>query len=352
MVVGATLVVARQGTPSPAKGGTGRDKPVPYGRVQEQSTSGPSAQKRSYANDIVWRVPFRDRAAGDAESAWLHLILMIEVQGTVDHLMALRVRNYVDNHHMELWRGRRFGATDRLAPVLPIVIYTGKTRWTAARRVIDLVTPSASRHAEPDLTSRTNELFAGDGYLTLDTMRVAVDDLPRDNAAALLAGICNPTMERLPEDAAQLRVLLDDPELRPLLEIVLLWADRTAQRSMNFDLGADDMAVVDRLHESGELEDYFAARRRAYQEQFRAEGVEQGIERGIERGLAAERDLLRRQAARKFDPRTAERLAELLADIASSEGLAGVGDLIIDCATGEELIAHLRDGAPDCLRTG
>ena len=53
-------------------------------RVQEQSTSGPSVRKRSYANDIVWRVPFRDRAAGDAESAWLHLILMIEVQGTVD----------------------------------------------------------------------------------------------------------------------------------------------------------------------------------------------------------------------------------------------------------------------------
>ena len=126
-------------------------------------------RKRSYANDIVWRVPFRDRAAGDAESAWLHLILMIEVQGTVDHLMALRLRNYVDNHHMELWRGRRFGATDRLAPVLPIVIYTGKTRWTAARRVIDLVTPSAARQAEPDLTSWTNELFAGDGYLTLDT---------------------------------------------------------------------------------------------------------------------------------------------------------------------------------------
>ena len=315
-------------------------------RVQEQSTSGPSARKRSYANDIVWRVPFRDPPTGEAESGWLHLILMIEVQGTVDHLMALRVRNYVDNHHMELWRGKRFGDRDRLAPVLPIVIYTGRTRWTAAQRVIDLVTPSASRQAEPDLTSRTNELFTGDGYLTLDTLRVAVNDLPRDNAAALLAGICNPTIERLAEDAARLRLLLDDPELRPLLEIVLLWAQRTAEL-MNFDLGADDMAVVDRLHESGEWEDYIAARGRAYQQQYRAEGVEQGIEQGIEQGLAAERDLLRRQAARKFDPRTAERLAERLADIVSSEDLASVGDLIIDCTTGEELIARLRDGSPD-----
>ncbi|MDE0422004.1 MAG: Rpn family recombination-promoting nuclease/putative transposase [Gammaproteobacteria bacterium] len=318
-------------------------------RVQEQSTSGPSARKRSYANDIVWRVPFRDRPAGESESGWLHLILMIEVQGTVDHLMALRVRNYVDNHHMELWRGTRFGTRDRLAPVLPIVIYTGKTRWTAARRVIDLVTPSAPLQAEPDLTSRTSELITGDGYLTLNTLRVAVNDLPRDNAAALLAGICNPTIESLPVDAAKLRKLLGDPDLRPLLEIVLLWAQRTAQL-MNFNLGADDMAVVDRLHESGELEDYLAARGRAYQQKYRAEGIEQGIERGIEQGieqgLAAERDLLRRQAARKFDPRTAERLADLLADIADSEGLAAVGDLIIDCAAGEELIARLRDSSP------
>ena len=115
---------------------------------------------------------------------------------------------------------------------------------------------------------------------------------------------------------------------------------------MNFDLGADDMAVVDRLHESGELEDYLAARGRAEREKYRAEGIEQGIERGIEQGRAAERDLLRRQAARKFDSPTAERLAALLADIASSERLAGVGDLIIDCTTGKELIARLRGDSP------
>ena len=166
-------------------------------RVQEQSTAGPASGKRSFANDLVWRVPLRHRSEDDGESAWLHLVLMIEVQGDVDHLMAHRIRNYVDNHHMELWRGRRFGAGDRLAPVLPIMIYTGATRWTAARRVIDLVTPTSSTVAEPEMSSRTNDLFAGDGYLTLDTLRVAADDLRHDNAAALLAGLCNPTLQRI-----------------------------------------------------------------------------------------------------------------------------------------------------------
>ena len=161
-------------------------------RVQEQSTTGRAGDKRSYANDIVWRVPFRGRPADGGERAWLHLVLMIEVQGEVDHLMALRVRNYVDNHHMELWRGRRFGAVDRLAPVLPIVIYTGPSRWTAALWVIDLVTPGASDGVAADVSSRASRLFSGDGYLTVDTMALPADDLRRDNAAAFARGAVQP----------------------------------------------------------------------------------------------------------------------------------------------------------------
>ena len=66
---------------------------------------------------------------------------MLEFQSEVDFLMPLRIRNYVDNFHMERWRGKRFRSTDRLAPVLPIVLYTGTSPWSAPPRVIDLVTP-------------------------------------------------------------------------------------------------------------------------------------------------------------------------------------------------------------------
>ena len=68
-----------------------------------------------------------------------------------------------------------------------LVIYNGVSRWTAARRVIDLVTPAASDDPEPDL-SRTSPLFGGDGYVTVDSGRLGADDLLPDNAAALLAG--------------------------------------------------------------------------------------------------------------------------------------------------------------------
>ena len=62
------------------------------------------------------------------------VILMLEFQSSVDFPMPLRIRQYVDNHHMEMWKGRRFSATDRLQPVLAIMLYTGDSPWSAADR--------------------------------------------------------------------------------------------------------------------------------------------------------------------------------------------------------------------------
>ena len=101
------------------------------------------------------------------------------------------------------------------------------------------------------------------------------------------------------------------------------------------------MAEVDRLHESGELEAYFAQRRRAYQEQYRKEGLAQGLEQGKAHGIAAERTLLQRLASRKFGAGADARLTPLLADIGNTDTLAAIGEWIIDCDTFEELVARL-----------
>ncbi|MCE2476159.1 MAG: Rpn family recombination-promoting nuclease/putative transposase [Alphaproteobacteria bacterium] len=156
-------------------------------RVHEQSVTEDGEALRRHANDMVWRVHLRERG-GDAEpeafAPWLYLVVMLEFQSTVDYLMALRIRNYVDRFHIEQWRDRRFRATDRLAPVLPIVLYIGRARWTAAARVIDLVTPQAAGtgHSEAGRTWQADARFAGDGYVLLDSHRVRPEDLPRDNA--------------------------------------------------------------------------------------------------------------------------------------------------------------------------
>ena len=55
--------------------------------------------------------------------------------------------------------------------------------------------------------------------------------------------------------------------------------------------------------------------------------------------------MLSRLAARKFDTATAARVAELLAGVDDPEHLAEVGEQVIDCDTGAELLARVRRAA-------
>ena len=64
-----------------------------------------------------------------------------------------------------------------------------------------------------------------------------------------------------------------------------------------------------------------------------------------ELGRADERVRLRRQAALKFGAGTADRLADHLAGLTTREDLDRVGDWIIECESGDELLSRLRSVA-------
>ena len=81
-----------------------------------------------------------------------------------------------------------------------------------------------------------------------------------------------------------------------------------------------------------------AERSNEWYEEAHERGREQGIEQGIEQGRAEERALLKRLAARKFGTDTAEPLAELLVGLTAPGQLAEVGDWIIECEAGAELL--------------
>ena len=68
------------------------------------------------------------------------------------------------------------------------------------------------------------------------------------------------------------------------------------------------------------------------------EWFEEGWEQGIEQGMAEERRLLCRLAARKFGGETAGRLSDLLDGLTAPGPFAEVGEWIIDCDTGEDLL--------------
>ena len=71
-----------------------------------------------------------------------------------------------------------------------------------------------------------------------------------------------------------------------------------------------------------------------WEAKVRAEGVERGIARGGAR-------LINRLAALKFGTATAERLAGLLEGLTNPEDLDKVGDWILECGSGGELLSRV-----------
>ena len=270
----------------------------------------------------------------------------------------------MDSFHLEQWRSRRFRSTDRLAPVLPIVLYNGASPWTAAARVIDLVTPEAAQSGggESDLRWRTHPRFAGDGYVLLDSLRIGPDDVSHDNAAALLAGLENPSEETHAGLLAALYRRLAAPELRELRDVMLAWAAWRAKRWLGLELEVTDMAEAVRLEDYDDADAYFAARIQARQEELRAEGRETGRAEGRETGRAegrvmGQRESIRRQAAMKFDAETAARLGAVLEGVADQEVFDGVLTALLECDTPSDLLARATEarrrtsggnGSTDC----
>ena len=67
---------------------------------------------------------------------------------------------------------------------------------------------------------------------------------------------------------------------------------------------------------------------------------------GRAEGHAEQRTLLCRQAARRFGAGTAERLADLIARMEDPARLAEIGEWIVTCASGSELLDRCSRSRP------
>ena len=179
-------------------------------------------------------------------------------------------------------------------------------------------------------------------YFLIDEHRFPVEDLPPDNAVSAqimlergsVASV-GPVLRRLAallpgEDHASLR--------RAFAELTIGMVARSATARVHPELESALRAA----EETGDLDAMSYLLARQIDERVEA-GVARGRAEGLERGLAQERAMLSRLAARKFDAGAGTRLAALLADIADPDRLAEVGDRLIDCADGAELLARARE---------
>jgi hypothetical protein len=104
---------------------------VDFTTLERVSGSYVSDDLRDREDDMIWRV----RWGAD----WLYIYLLLEFQATVDRYMAVRLMVYVGLLYQSLIQSRQLLPAGHLPPVVPIVLYNGRRRWTAPRDVAPLI---------------------------------------------------------------------------------------------------------------------------------------------------------------------------------------------------------------------
>ena len=268
--------------------------------------------------DLVWRIRF-------GGERWLYLLLLLEFQSGVDRAMAVRMLTYSGLLYQRLVGEGVLRERGALPPVLPVVIYNGRSPWTAPADVSALIAAGGA------VLSRYQP---SQQYFLLDEGRVDSGALPPGNlVSALIALETNRDRARLPALLDTLIGLLRAQDDEELTDAFSTWAEQVL---LPRPLRGTSSAPLPKLEE---VRTMLAETVREWTEQW----VEQGIEQGIEQGRVEERALLCRQAARKFNAAAGQQLAAALADVTDPGRLAQVGEWIIECGTAAELFARVAD---------
>ncbi|MDE2795552.1 MAG: Rpn family recombination-promoting nuclease/putative transposase [Gemmatimonadota bacterium] len=266
--------------------------------------------------DMLWRIRTVDET-------WLHLLVHFEFQSTVDRRMAFRTMNYAGG----IWTGLD---SDHLGPrgvfplVLPIVVYSGRRRWTAPRDVRDLLT-SAPREL---VGSRPQHR-----YLLIDLQWIDLASLPEENVLSMIAALERArSPERIEELALSLRDRAERAGAQELLDIFRAWISQVLV--MRHGPGGRELALRISRQEEARMS-MLIERARQWGEELNQEWLEKGR-------LEGERALIRRLVARRFGEGAAEDFVAVLAGISNSDRLAAIAAEVYTCETVAELAERAR----------
>ena len=276
---------------------------------------------RSHA-DLLWKIHFR----GSAQ----YLILLIEFQSEINRYMPVRILYYIAIAYHSLVaakvRPRKLAPGGMLPPTLAVTIYNGRERWTAPDELLELIEPArgwlASR--QPRLRHEILDLRALAAQGQAERSVVSwLASMELDSSAANISRVVREVLAEYP-----------GPEHARLREAFREWILGAAEA---WGIEEEVLERVRSLKEAG--------MKYAGVEELKERAHREGLGQGRAEGRAEGRALVCRQARRKFGTDTAERLARLLEELSDSdpEHIARIGDRIIDCETGEELLARARE---------
>ena len=244
--------------------------------------------------------------------------------------MALRMLDYTVRVLQGLGSDDR-GPGGKYPPLLPVVIYNGERRWTAATDIRELFATM------PDQLLGYRPRHQ---YLLLDLRALDPTALPPENVVSLIAMLERARSQRQLEKlgASLADWLLRVGETR-LLDSFEAWIRQVLSRT---DAAGRTLELRTRSEE--EEVATLAERVRKWGDELNQQWLEKGIEKGIEQGREqGERQMVFRLAAHRFGPGIAGQLAPLLDKLSDPERIAAVATMVLECETAEEFIARARE---------
>ena len=276
---------------------------VDFATLERMSGSYVTDDLREREDDIIWRM----RWGKD----WLYVYLLLEFQSQVDRFMAVRIMTYLGLLYQDIIRGGLLTAGGRLPPVLPVVLYNGEPRWTAAEDINDLIEKVPGGLAKYRPTVR---------YLLLDEGRYGNTELaPLRNLVAALFRLEN---SRTPTDVSlvleNLIAWLAAPEQVSIRRAFTVWLKRV------FLPGRLSGVEIEEIQDIQEVRSMLAERVKEWTREWENHGWQKGraalLLKLIERKFGAVDETLRRRVA-----------------AASSEQLERWGERILTAASLEEM---------------
>ena len=282
--------------------------------------------------DSVWRVPFRRGRLLDGSRPYL--LVLIEFRRMRDYADMLRAR-------LTLTTAAREGG---LPWILPIVVYNGAERWTVPGERSELVAlPSArARLALAVFQGRAYELVSLERMLAGAERGLA--DWPLDNrliATFRLQTATTPAalLRRLEREYA----VFAGPGNAGTRRVLHAWTGALLADMAGGEAPLPAFEEMERL-EGANMTTISQARLGKWFEDFQARNLAEGVVQGIEQGRTQANEesaaRLRRQAELRFGDGVAQRMAELLGGEPAAADLDRVGEWLIECASGEELLAR------------
>ena len=256
------------------------------------------------------------------------VVFLVEFQSSHDPSMALRTCDYVLGMIEVLHANSNLLNPVGAVPlVLSYVLYTGAQPWTAA-------TSLASLTCTPKLPSAAARIVAGSitvhRYGLLDLQSASAQDLlPKDSVLGWLGALEREPWESFPRVHASMAKQWAGEKHRSLRESFAEWTD---ERMRAAHVPEDARRAITEQIIQPEEEAEMGQTYQEWAEGHRRKGREEGRE---EQGRA----LVVHQASRKFGAETAKRLEELVGSM-GPEQLVRVGGAVVDCDTGDDLLAE------------